>query len=162
MNGLQRRMAGALLVVGGLAGLAGPAQAAGKVDDSRITFPVFAAGIDNPCTPEYDDITVSGTGRAFSKVWVAEDGSSRARTHLGIHLSGEAADGTGYVGADHFDAHTRIEDGVAYITADSRTRLTSQGADPNFALRLKVRVSFALDGSSSSYEVVKDQTDCRG
>ncbi len=62
------------------------------------------AGVDNPCIPEYDDINLSGTGRAFTTVWVAEDGSSRSRTHLGIHLSGEAADGTRYVGADQFDA----------------------------------------------------------
>jgi hypothetical protein len=162
MNGLQRRMAAAVLVVGGLTGLAAPAQAADKVDDSRITFPINMTGVDNPCTAEYDDITLSGTGHAFTKMWVAEDGSSRARTHLGIHASGEAAHGTAYVGADSFDAQTRIEDGVAYITADTRSRLTSQGADPNFNLRLKVQVSFALDGSSSTYEVVKDQADCRG
>ena len=155
-------MAAAVIVVGGVAGLAAPAQAADKADDSRITFPISALAIDNPCTPEFDDITVSGTGHAFTKMWVAEDGTSRARTHLGIHVSGQAADGTGYAGADHFDAHTRIQDGVAYITADSRIRLTSRGTDANFAVRLKVRVSFALDGSSWSYEVINDQADCRG
>ncbi len=121
MNGLQRRMAAAVLVVGGLAGLAAPAHAADKVDDSRITFPVVVAGLDNPCTPEYDDIALSGTGHAFTKMWVAEDGSSRGRTHLGIHVSGQAADGTGYVGTDSFDAQTRIEDGVAYIQMRART-----------------------------------------
>ncbi len=49
-----------------------------------------------------------------------------------------------------------------YIIADTRNRLTSQGSDPNFDLRLKVRVTFDLAGTSSTFDVVKDYAACRG
>ncbi|MGH9278198.1 MAG: hypothetical protein ACRD12_08830, partial [Acidimicrobiales bacterium] len=112
---VTRRIAGAVLVVGALALTGGTAQAAEKVDDTQTTFEFVTPGVDNPCTPEFDDITLTGTGHYAFKMWVAEDGSIRYQTHLNIHLAGDAADGTGYVGGDRFGAQTRIEDGVVYI-----------------------------------------------
>ena len=162
MKRLQRRLATSILVLGGLVGTAAPAQAADKVEDDRLSFEFVMPGVDNPCTPQFEDITLTASGDTSTKVWVDDDGSSRRLIHVRIHLAGEAADGTGYVGANQFKAETRIEDGSAYITADTKNRLTSQGSDPNFELRLKVRVSFDLSGTSSKFEVVKDHAECRG
>jgi hypothetical protein len=114
MKRLQRRMATSVLVLGGLVGIAAPAQAADKVEDNRLSLEFVMPGVDNPCTPEFDDITLAANGDISTKVWVDADGSSRSVTRLRIHLAGEAADGTGYVGANQFRAETRIEDGWAY------------------------------------------------
>lgn len=162
MNKLHIRSATAGIALGIVALAASPAQAAEKVEDSRIAFEVVVPGVDNPCTPEFDDITVTAYGHGWTKIWTAEDGSSRSRIHLGMHLAGEAADGTGYVGSERFDSETRIEDGVASIVADTKSRLTSQGSDPNFDLRYKVRVSFDLSSPSATFEVIKDHAECRG
>ncbi len=131
------------------------------MEDSRVSFEFVMPGVDNPCTPQFDDITLTANSHAFTKEWLNDDGS-RGQTHLRIRLAGQAADGTSYLGGDSFNAHTRIDDGWVYITADTRNRLTSQGSDPNFDLRLKVCVTFDLAGTSSTFDVVKDYAACRG
>jgi hypothetical protein len=162
MKAMQRRMAGGAVIIGVLLGASFPAQASEKVEDEKARFETVFTGVDNPCTPEADDITLTVTGHAMTKSWVNDDGSSRRHTLLQIHASGAAADGTGYVGNDQFRAHTIISDGVVYITADTRVRLVSQGSDPNFDLRFKVRNSFELNGPNSTFEVIKDYAQCRG
>jgi hypothetical protein len=154
-------MAAGALLLGALVAGGTPAQAAEKVEDNRMSFEFVMPGVDNPCTPQFDDITLTANGHASTKTWLNDDGS-RMQNRLHIRWAGQAADGTGYVGRDSFDAHTEIEDGWVYITADTKSRLTSQGSDPNFDLRLKVRVTFDLAGTSSNTEVVKDYAECRG
>jgi hypothetical protein len=154
-------MAAGVFVLGALVASGTPAHAAEKVEDNRVSFEFVMPGVDNPCTPQFDDITLTANGHASTKTWLYDDGS-RTQTRLHIRWAGHAADGTGYVGRDSFDAQTQVEDGWVYITADTRNRLTSQGSDPNFELRLKVRVTFDLAGTSSTTEVVKDYAECRG
>ncbi|MFP5318625.1 MAG: hypothetical protein ACLGI2_10065 [Acidimicrobiia bacterium] len=162
MKSLSKRIAGGLVALVAAGGLAGPAHAAEKVEEYNVRFETVLTSIDNPCTPAFDDITLSASGHAVAKRWIHEDGSWRYQGNVRLDLSGRAADGTEYGGSSQFRAQTRVEDGVVSIVADDRHRLVSHGADPNFSLRLKVRVQFAVDGSFSDYEVLKDRSACQG
>ena len=160
---LQRRMAAGLLAVGALVAASGsPATAADKVVDFRMPFEYTVPGWDNPCTPAFDDITMTTSGVVAWKVWQAEDGSVRAHSHVHMHLAGEAADGTAYVGANHFTADNRIEGPVSSFVGDSKTRLTSQGAGPNFYVRYKSQGSLNMEDFTWTFEILKDQLECRG
>lgn len=162
MRKIQRRMAAGLLAFGVLAGLPAAAQASEKVDDFDMRFEFTVNGVNNPCTPQLDDITLDGSGRVMGKMWRDDDGSMRALSTMRVRLDGDAADGTGYVGHSEFKAHTEIEGDVAHISTDAKHLLVSQGADPNFFLRYKINVTFDLVGTGSTVEVVKDQAECRG
>ena len=163
LNKLQRRVAAGLLAIGTVAGVAGTAQAAEKTADYNERFEIVMPGVDNPCTPEFDNILLTGSMHAVGKTWgdMASD-SWRSQSSTNTRLSGTAADGTRYGGGGSFHAQTRLEDGVVSISADTHDRMTSQGSDPNFTLRLKVKVSFPVDGGAPTFEVIKDAAECRG
>jgi hypothetical protein len=163
MSKLQRRVAAGLLAIGTMAGVAGTAHAAEKTIDHNERYQFVVTGVDNPCTPQFDDITLDTALHAISKVWGDfEDDSWRSQSHLNVHQAGSAADGTQYLGGGSFQAQARLQDGVVSISADTKNRLVSQGSDPNFVLRMKVLVTFPVDGGSSTWEVVKDAAECRG
>ncbi len=58
-----------------------------------MSFEFVMPGVDNPCTPQFDDITLTANGHASTKEWLNDDGS-RGQTHLRIRLAGQAANGT--------------------------------------------------------------------
>ena len=159
---MLRRVGAGVAAFGVLAGIPQAASAAEKVEDQRMSFTYVLPSEDNPCTPQFDDIAITVSGDVVLKTWLNNDGSSRRQIFVRTHLSGEAADGTNYVGGDSFHAQTRTEDGFAYIDADTQQRLTSAGDAGNFHLRYKVRVAFDLSGTNSTMDVVKDSTECRG
>ncbi|MGH9226006.1 MAG: hypothetical protein ACRD2W_19965 [Acidimicrobiales bacterium] len=162
MNAISRRMAAGLLALGVAAGCSGTAHAAEKTEDLRYRFDTVVTGVDNPCPPEFDDITLNAWWLGVSKRWDTGDGEWRLNFHVTTHLSGTAADGTRYSGSNQFAAHDRVDDGVVTIAADNRTLLVSQGSDPNFVLRHKTVATFELNGPNGSFEVLKDFTECRG
>lgn len=162
MNRLQRRMAVAGLVFGIAAGGAGPALAADKLYDEHYTYEYTWTGVDNPCTPEFDDIALRYSVRAHVQVWGDDGEFSHARSHWRTQYEGAAADGTRYVGSDSTVSQSQVEGDTVELTADSKVRLTSQGSAPNFHLRYTIRASFELTGPGFSVEVIRDSQECRG
>ena len=114
MNGMKRRMTAGLLGLVAMAGVgaAGTADAAEKTEDSNWRFHIVLTQIDNPCTPEFDDITLDADGHSVVKFWLANDGASRYQGSSRLQLSGTAADGTGYGGYTHYVGKTLFENGV--------------------------------------------------
>ncbi|HEX6597269.1 MAG TPA: hypothetical protein VF045_10055 [Acidimicrobiales bacterium] len=162
MNRLQRRMAVAGLVFGIAAGSAGPAMAAEKAYDEFYSYEYTMSGVDNPCTPEFDNITVTVGTRAHVQVWTEDGEFSRAQSSWRTQLEGRAADGTRYVGGSSDSSHANVEGDVVTVGADSKSRLTSQGSAPNFHLRYTTVASFELFGPGWSVEVIRNSTECRG
>ncbi len=162
MAGWQRRMAAGLLALGTFASIGGTAGASEKEYDYNHRYEYTLGQVDNPCTPEFDDITLAAEFHTVGKFWLNDDGSYWYKGSNRGHLSGSAADGTGYVGGVQFRFQTRVDDGVADILTDAKHLLVSQGDAPNFAMRYKVHYRFAIDGSWSSMEILKEGEDCRG
>lgn len=163
MSKLQRRVAAGLLAIGTVAGVAGTAQAAEKTIDHNEHYQYVVTGVDNPCTPQFDNITLDTSLHAISKMWGSfEDGSWHSQSHVNVRQAGSAADGTRYSGGGSFQAHTVLEDGVVSSSADTKNRLVSNGSEPNFFLRLKLKVTFPVDGGPGTWEVIKDAAECRG
>ena len=161
MKRAQRRVAAGLLLLGALAGGAGTAGAAEKTEDYNLRYQTVLTGIDSPCTPEFDDITLVADWHTVAKYWVSDDGSWRYQGSNRSHLDGSAADGSRYGGTNQFRAQTRVADGVVETISDEKHMLVGRGQAPSFTLRMKVQVRWALDGSFTSYEVLKEGADCR-
>ena len=162
MTGIQRRIAAGLLALGTFASIGGTASASEKVSDYNERYENTIVMVDNPCTPEFDNITLDAQWHLVGKTWVNDDGSWWYQGSNRGHVSGSAADGTEYGGSVHFQAQTRVVDGIVNIVSDAKHKLVSQGDAPNFTVRWKIRSTFALDGTSSSFEVVKEGEDCHG
>jgi len=131
MNERQRRMAAMVLGVGGLAALASPAHAAEKSRRLPHHLPDRHGGSRQPLHPRVRRHQPFRNGpRLHHGV------GRRGRIEPVPHPPRDPPVGRGrrrdtLRGGRPVRRHTRIEDGVVYITADTRTRLTSQGADPN-------------------------------
>jgi hypothetical protein len=162
MAGWQRRMAAGLLALGTFAGIGGTAGASEKTDDWNYRYEYTLTQIDNPCTPQSDDITLRAEFHTVGKTWRYDDGSYWYHGSNRGHLSGSAADGTGYVGGVQFRAQTRVDDGVVDIVAAEKHMRSRVSDAPNVARRYKLHVQFAVDGSWSSMEILKEGEDCRG
>jgi hypothetical protein len=162
MSGIKRRMAAGLLALGTFASIGGTASAAEKVDDYNWRYENTIVQVENPCTPEIDDITLVAQWHTQGKLWQNNDGSWWYQGSSRAGVSGTAADGTRYGGSVHFQAQTRVEDGVISTVTDARHTLVSQGDAPNFSVQYKVLIRFAADGSFSTIEVLKEGEDCQG
>ncbi|MGH9278915.1 MAG: hypothetical protein ACRD12_12530 [Acidimicrobiales bacterium] len=161
MPNIQRRIAAGAVLLGAFIGFAAPAQAAEKEIDVRESAH-FVTTMDNPCTPDFDEIAMTADVTYTYKLWVAEDGSVRYREQSVVKLAGLAADGTRYVGSSPYQAMSRVEDGLVHATFDVSTRLSSQGSSPNFTARYKVLFSYNLSTGESTWELIKDFNECQG
>lgn len=164
MNGMKQRIAAGVLGLVTAAGIgtAGTASAADKIWDENVRIHTVLTQIDNPCTPEFDDITLDADWHSVVKYWLDNDGAWRYRGSTRAQLAGTAADGTSYVANLHYVGSSQTEDGVIEQNIDEHHLLVSQGSAPNFTLRLKMHIRLYFDGTPAEYDIVKDGTDCRG
>ena len=160
MHNIRRNLAVAGLVVGCAAMSAVPAQAAEKVYEEHYTTSFVFEHMDNPCTPEFDDITLTIEGRGSAKTWEDGSGDSRSEGRYRAQLTGVAADGTRYVGSEHSIVHFDLVEGESTVHADFRSRLVSQGSAPNFDARFTMVLRYELP--DSSIEIIRDGQHCRG
>ena len=118
-------------------------------------------GVDNPCTPDFDDITLNGSEHFIFKSWIDDSGESRYLSYGEISWSGRAADGTRYVGRDKFHSGGRFDGTVVSTAQDNSTLLVSQGSDPNFLTRYKVAMTWDISIGEATFTLIKDIDQCR-
>ena len=130
MTGIKRRMAAGLLALGTFASIGGTASAAEKTADYNWRYEGTIMQVDNPCTAEFDDITLDARWHGVGKTWENDDGSWWYQGSNRAHVSGSSLDGTRYGGGVQFQAQTRIVDGVVSMVSDAKHLLVSQGDAP--------------------------------
>jgi hypothetical protein len=107
------------------------ATAAPRGEHFNATFRFTESGIDNPCTPEFDDITLNITDRVQGFEWT-ENGTFFFDIHVSGRGEGVAADGTVYSGKINDKASgSDSEEGVD-VQFRSVLRFISRGSAPNF------------------------------
>lgn len=118
-------------------------------------------GLDNPCTPQFDDITLDITDRVQGFEWT-ENGVFYADVHVSGHANGVAADGTVYEGKlnDKFFESRSGTGEDATITSEFQAimRLISHGTAPNFIVQ--EWGTFTLPPPNVTFD--RQRTLCRG
>jgi hypothetical protein len=129
-------------------------RAAVKVVDlnqrTPVTTPPFISPVplDNPCTPQDDLITLSGTFQEVVTIW----DNGNARIHLNWHASGMDASGNAYRVNNTFQ-----QTGDVPFTLVANVQMISQGPVDNWIQRVRVHVR--KDGTLA---FDKDISECRG
>ena len=158
MSTTRMGLVAAMVACGALAAPA--ALAAEKVVDERFSTS-FDTVLDNPCTPQFDDISGVITFENHTQLWIEADGSARVSTRGTSAFEGHDADGTHYVGRDSFrSTETSDADGGWTEKDGSVIRLIGQGDAPNFVVRLNIFRSWSPTAGYRE-NVVQDSVSCR-
>lgn len=99
--------------------------------DEVLTF--TETGIDNPCTPEFDDLTLEITDRVQGSTWTG-DGTVFIDLHITGHGRGIAADGTRYEAKLNLRETSELDDGERH-EFQAMVRFVSHGRTPNFIVQ---------------------------
>jgi hypothetical protein len=113
---------------------------------------VVINSVDNPCTPQFEGITLSGTASILEKTFTHKDGRQDYQLILEQIISGtDPATGIRYI--QHSREKIKLSDGDGVLTF--RERVISSGPSDNFFLVLTVRVDDFVSTIISSEAVCK-------
>lgn len=110
--------------------------------------------LDNPCTPEFDDISLTGEAHYMGRLTVDENGVSHQKIHYNAHLTGEGIDGTPYVVNDVGNIELKTEDPSIQTVSSKVIGLGNTG---NFIQNLVVQIN--PDGD---IDIKINKSACRG
>lgn len=159
---MSRTRTGLVAAVAACGALAAPAALASeKVVDERFSTS-FDTALDNPCTPQFDDIAGVITFDSHTQLWLEPDGSFRVSSRGTGTFEGQDADGARYVGRDSFRSTETSDsaDGSWTEKDGSVIRLIGQGEAPNFVVRLNIFRSWSPE-TAFRERVVQASATCR-
>ncbi len=156
MSSLKRVLVASASLVLTMA-LSGTAGAEPKAEHFKETNEFTSFGEDNPCTPQFDDVTLSIREHIQGKTWI-ENGKRFTELHVTGHAHGVAADGTEYIAKLNVKDTIVEEDSTGTSDFQSILRAISKGSTPNFFIKEIAHVTF--DPFDITYEL--QRMECRG